>query len=186
MDFLCHFKRCSLFSLDLLPVWMADWVLCVEPGAVAGLLGLGLWLDAAFVLEKCSAVGRLYSPVDALAFSGHLFFQLSGFLTEGLCQAACDMCGGGGSGWGCQPVQFQVQTFNYSLCLQPHFSLLSSLVPAGLEPRAIRCSRADWLSRFLLAFQQAFWLPAPLRLPCGCGFVCLSHLSPQFHLLFEF
>ena len=125
-------------------------------------------------------------PVDALAFSGHLFFQLSGFLTEGLCQAACDLCGGGGSGWGCQPVQFQVQTFNYSLCLQPHFSLLSSLVPAGLEPRAIRCSRADWLSRFLLAFQQAFWLPAPLRLPCGCGFLCLSHLSPQFPLLFEF
>ena len=47
----------------------------------------------------------------------------------------------------------------FSLLLSPAFPHTS-----GPEPRAISCSRPDWLSWFLPAFQQAFWLPAPL----GC------------------
>lgn len=90
--------------------------------------------------EYFTLVGLYVPTLEALAFCSLFVLSAIWFFEWGLMLGFPWSLWGGGGGWGCQPVQFQVQIFNYSHHLQPHFSLLPSLLPVGSEPRAIRCS----------------------------------------------
>lgn len=166
VDFLCYLKSGSLFLLYLSPEWMADCALCV--GGVHWLAFL-LWGEPVLRPWEPRVRGVLYPgrtvlPLEALAFPRLFVPSAIWFFNCGLMPG----CLWSAWGWG---KQMEVPTSavpGTDLQLSPLSSapLLTPALPhtSGPEPRVIRCSRADWLSRFLLAFQQAVWLPASL----GC------------------
>lgn len=115
--------------------------------------------------------GQTILPLDALVFPRSFVLSAIWVFDWGLMPGCLwSGCGVGGSRWECQPAWFQVQTFNYLPCLQPHFLLLppSYLLAQSPEPSGVAGQIGP---RFLLAFQQAVWLPAPFRLPCGVFWV---------------
>lgn len=165
VDFLCYFRSWSL-PPDLSPDWTADCALCV-----GGMRWLACLLWGEPVLRPWGPrfrgvlyLGQTVLPPEALAFpglfvpSGIWFF--SWWLMPGCLWSMWE--------WGKQIAVPASAVLDTDLQLFPLSSapLLSPAFPhtSGPEPGAISCSRPDWLSWFLLAFQQAFWLPAPL----GC------------------